>query len=328
MSFVSVPGPRYVRRTRLFVDSEDRVEAESRDNYRFSYQVRQEIQNVISIELVDFCVPRMVAPTFLDRFDYFRFLKSGVVEETAADSNTVTDIRFTSEDGLSTLDLVSDMARPLDLSLEIIPTAGTPLDEVRIVLYFALDVVARLTIAAHPVLNETNYTFAVTSRNGATPMLATLENASTPGSFATVQFRYETGPNHMRQTSEVFGFRPNLDTEPGTNNGAEAPFSVNPYPWRYLDVHLAEAAELRPFARIHLQDEVLPGNTKPVGFPRAPRMLKAPVRSLRRLRMDLTFPPDRSPAFLADVGMQFVFDVLSLAQVPQLPEWVHQRFVV
>jgi hypothetical protein len=304
---------RTVRRTRFFVNSEDRIYDEATDNYRFVFRAPVAVQDVVAIELVDCNIPRLIAPTFIDRYDFFSFLKTGVVRDTGRSSNTFTDVRLTSDDGLHQLEFSGDMARPLNLTT-IIPTAGTPLDEVRIAAYFANDLQARFTLAAHPVLNPVNYTLSV-QLSPENTLLITLENAAVPGSFGTVELLFGTGPNRLRQSAEVLGFRAGVDTTPGTNNGAEAPFLINPVPFRYVDVNLKEAQELAPLARVHLQDTVFPGNAKPPGLPRAPRLLKRPVRTLDRFSVDLTLAGGRKPTFAADTGMQFVFEVFSLEVV-------------
>jgi hypothetical protein len=327
MALANVTGPRYVRRTRLFADSSNRLPVESDDNFQFAFAVETEVQNVVALELVDFQLPRMLAPTFLDQTDYYYFLKTGEARASSEGANSVIDVVFTSESGADTLSLTSDLARPLRAGTEVIPTAGTVLDEIRVAQYLEYDLYKRLALAAHPVLNNANYLIQANASRVST-LLVTLENRASPGSFASVRFLFGTGPNRLRQASEVLGFRPYMDTEPATNNGAEAPFSVNPYPWRYLDVDLAEAAELRPFARVYMQDEVFPGNSTPSGFPRAPRLLKRPVRSLKRLRFRLRLAGGRRPAFASDVPMQLTVDALSLEKVPLLPAWVEQRFAM
>ncbi len=53
MSFVTVPGPSYIKRTLVYVNSNNKT-PDSRSNFDFKYLLDESIQNVFSIELVQY----------------------------------------------------------------------------------------------------------------------------------------------------------------------------------------------------------------------------------------------------------------------------------
>lgn len=132
----------------------------------------------------------------------------------------------------------------------------------------------------------------------------------------------------MSQASQLLGFKPNIDTVPDPDyfNGVLSPYTPNPRPFPYFDVNLEETAEFNPFARIYGLSDITTFQSTPDDFPNKPRILKQPVRALRQLRFEIRLQGDRIPQFISDIGMDFVVEALSIAQVPKVPNWVQQRF--
>ena len=332
MAFLEFQSPHYIKRTRVFVNSAEAVEDESIDNYRFSFPLDEELTDVIGIELVGYQFFRVITPTFLNDLDLFKYLKFGTVQRTSELSNTLYDIELTTPDGLNQLVFTGDMSQAVVFFITF-PLSGRYVgngfsQQTELLTFFnVFDVYARYALANDPVLNDTDFPLAPI-RNAHRQVEWILTDAGT-SEMGTVRFLFGTGPNKLSQASIPLGYLSDLDTIPEADTkGALAPFRPNPSPWRHLNLFLKEAEDLQPVARIYPGDDKFPGNSRPYKFPSQTRILKKPVRSMRRMRMELKLDNGRTPAFLGDKGIDFTFDVLSLSQTQKVPEWMRQKFTL
>ena len=218
------------------------------------------MQQVFSIELVQFSIPLTIAPTWIGRVSVFQaILNGGVLILNNTETNTLTDIRITSEDGLSSDIIRSDLDRAL-LTLfgspqQVTVSGFTPdtLELQRILLED--DIQERFALLTGPVINDTNYEVKwiflndLDKANALTTMV--VENKGTPGSYASVEFLYGTGANKDNQTSRVWGFPPDVDSTPtaspeyGARPSAPLQFSQ----FRYININIEEAPEFKPICK-------------------------------------------------------------------------------
>ena len=47
MSFIHVPGPHYIKRSLIFVNSADRIPEESASGYDFAFALQEELQQCV-----------------------------------------------------------------------------------------------------------------------------------------------------------------------------------------------------------------------------------------------------------------------------------------
>ena len=351
MSFIHVAGPHYVKRSLIFVNSFDRVKEGSRNGFDFSWALEEELQQVFSIELVQYSFPRTITNTWVGIVDTNNTRRNdGVLELNSTKTNVQTDIRITSEDGLSSIILHSN----LDLGIffpvpatfpnnavftfsgqtpeELIPIPGK-LSQ-REVSQF--DIEARFALSTDSVLNSTNYTVEWVYLNDvdkANEIQTMIVSNNGPATYATVEFLYGTGANKENQTSRVWGFPPGVDSTPTTEqtpnlNGARPSAPLQFTQFRYMNIYLEEAPEFRPFARIYTTDEIENNYTTPCNLPMRTRILKTPIRRMRRLRFRASLEDDIELLSGSDNGLMFTFEVLSIAQVPKVPAWVIQRLTL
>jgi hypothetical protein len=216
------------------------------------------------------------------------------------------------------------------------------------VFYFVFDVISLFALAGHPVLNFVNYTMVNAFEPGTMKLTMYLENNFVPGSYGTIQFLYGTGKNREKQTSGVFGFKYGEDTPvlAANNFGIKADFMSNTFPYRYIDIETRETDEYNPLARVYLTEEdpirlggiTEPGQDpldfitddyiNPFDIPHNCRILRNPIKDLRELQIRLVLRNGAKVAEVANIGMDFTFEVYSVQQAPKVPCWVNQKLLL
>ena len=333
MSFVEVPGPHYIKRTLVFVNSNNSDPVRSTSNYDFSFNLVEEIQEVFSIELVNFTIPRTMTPTFLGKIDQFALWKTGVIVYVPQNSNMLYDLRIENETRTSSL-LVSGGLDPgfLFLGLGTVVWSGFPLDQLVMTLAFLFDLSVRFQLAVFgdPVFGTGSWGIGAGFDQNFQLFMGLENSAPIPPTYGYVSALFRTGPNKDNQISIPLGFTPDVDQ---INDGSEdrnalwAPYMLNPTPFTYVDVFLAQAAENEPWARIYTVDEVTKHST-PKTVPYRSRMLKTPVRNLKFLDFTIRTRGGRVLTEVSNTGMDMTVEVLSIAQVPKVPDWVIQRLTL
>lgn len=325
---------RYLQRTRVFVNSNERVVEESQNGWTFTIVMPQEIHNVVAIELYQYNVSRDAGPTFSGVFDFERALYGDFkAQQNKTDGKTPVRMYFPDEAGTPSFEITSeyDPAKVFfaPLNLGAYPTADYILLPSYLQNIFATDWGSRAVVAgiAPPVIS--NYA----SENGTLypdeRIFYRFYNTTAPANLAEITYKYKTGNvDTSENTARVFGFNPYKDTQVDANSYTKGDYLINTRPYRYLDVFIDEVDELKPVARIPLvnrQDDDFVVSENP---PRLPRILIRTVERLRKMHVRLRLEGGRIPPTVADTGTDLVFDVYSLAPIQKLPNWVNQTFVM
>ena len=295
---------------------------------------KKNCNNVFSIELVQYDVPYAITPTWLGTYDYYEMLALGRVNKRNTSSNMDADIRITDETGAHTITFRTTMDPALFFGTLLFPASGsssdTPFSDF---LLIAQEYFAQQT---HPVLNSTNYeivypSFPITDLDEANNIRTMYcEKLAAPGTYAPLELLFGTGAHRGSQASRPLGFVPGVDTIPDIqyNYGAHPSFSSNPRPFRYINIYLEEPPEFQPFARVYTTDETKSNYVNHCDQPRRSRILKQPIKNMKRLRFKIRGENDIELSFIAEIGLLFTVEVLSIAQVPKVPAWVQQRLVL
>ena len=332
MSFIEVPGPHYIKRTLIFVNSDERDPNESEDNFTFTYDLQEGLQQVFSLELVQYHMNRAVTPTLLGQLDQFDVFRTGLVIRIPQNSNMMVDFLFLDDTLTNELRFFSTLD-PGIFFLSVFPWGGLPLSVPALWIAFIFDVLFRYAAAAvgDPIFGGGAYLpEASIDENFLVKWILPNQNVI-PTTYGTINFLFKTGPNRDNQMSIPIGFKPNLDqyadlTDPQRAN--RSPFTANVRPFTYVDVHLREASEFRPWARIYTLDEQTNNYFQPATTPHRARILKAPIRNMRNLHFEIRTRGGRKLTQLANVGTDLTIEALSIAQVPKVPLWVQQRLTL
>jgi hypothetical protein len=316
MPLLDTDRPLYLRRERVFVDSHARDEARSRDEFTVSVPLPRAVENVQAIELVDYNVPRDIAPTFVaSRPGVPGNNLLDVQMERAGTGHTLeftveldTDTRYSSYEALveSVADQISDA---MDAQGDA---------------YFATsnDVVVKRADNVAEVTTGAEMGF----------VHIYIEHETAPEQL-NLRFLFGSGPSRGKGPELVLGFDEGEDTlvvDAGTDFFGTGPIvEMRAYkiaaltPFRYVDVFVEEARGAlgysTPLARIPLVDEsYLRAGTRTD----RPRLLSRPIRRLDRLSVSLRLQGDRLPsASTSHDGWDLVFDLLVLAKRPEVPGW-------
>ena len=332
MSFIEVPGPHYIKRTLVFVNSNDSDPIRSTNNYDFSFNLVEEIQEVFSIELVNFTIPRIMTPTLLGRYDQFDLWRTGVILEIPQNSNMLYDLRISDETKSNSLILSGGLDPGIVLGFAAVIYSGFPLDQESLFIAFYFDLLSRFSnaVASNPVFGGGNYTINIGGDQNYQIFFELENNVAVPTTYGFVDILFGTGPNKDNQMSIPLGFQPFLDQQGdpnNTNNRLRAPYMMNISQFTYIDVNLAQASENTPWARIYTVDEIS-AYSAPKTVPYRSRMLKTPVRNLKFLDFQIRTQGGRVMGEISNTGMDMTIEVLSIAQVPKVPEWVLQRLAL
>lgn len=316
--------PTYLQRTRLFVSSDDRRAEDSL--YSFVYDLKDEIQDVVSVELTGWNINRRIAPTFIGRYLQTTVPYASTTNPRSdTPGNSMVDVEVTDETGTDTIVFTVDMdlvtpasgAAPLSYAGRVIPVAD---------LATALGTAfSRAFIdVTHPTLNATNYNlFPSVDELGR--FFVYMQKKSDPTLKPTVRLLFGTGPNRADSMHRVLGV-PAEDTLPDpTTNGFQSLCMIEPVPLRYIDVRLSQFDELNPVGRIFLAAANDADFVEPQDKPEAVRVLLKPIRRLAELKIDLVLPEGQAPNHEVTDGYELQFDVLSLATQSKVPGWLRQK---
>ena len=345
MPLKEVETPYYLSRTRIFVDSNKRNKSRSKSQFNYTFDVGQQIQNVISIELTGWCFNSFFAPSFSGRYN---------TPFPTQDVDTVPSI----VPGMHTFDtLVYDENTPAVESilipgdLEFLVPGIVPVSQCW--QSFAsrqalVDAIGVHLLTAFVFLFQ-NSTSSITPADTTLSLNLTDENKlemyfyRTAGAMEPMPsfFMFRSGPTSDDNAGKPAGFNSTTDTSlsgltetagigSGFNYVVLSDYIVNVQPFRYLDVTVKETNEdFVPLARVYLnrtyEEDNIHHYVRPCNEGMNARLLTNPVRRLDRLTILITLENDYrlSDAFASP--HQLTFDVLSLAQVPIVPRWIEQR---
>jgi hypothetical protein len=311
MPLQSVDSDSYIRRVRVVVDSDKRNRVDSATPFKFVFELPNRLEKVIGVELVGHNIKRAIQKTFEGavgvggkQFPANNYIDAiyGVTfsgnPETYAYTTVLPLRNFTSTAALATM---------LDAELE------AQMDPNNIV---SLDVLAR---------NDSQVDV------GPTVKFQAVASGGTNNVLDYLAFLFRTGPNAHRSAARVMGFAEDRDDDGIFSYEANGNiFQTELQPHRFLEVRIAEFAELDPLARITLTDDF---DTKPLSVDSANanvRLLTNPRKELDRIHVELTMADGRPPQQLyadASAGVDLVFDFLVLVPVSGVPRWVDQKLL-
>lgn len=331
MVFPKLKGPHYVKRTRVFLNSNERVPIESRDGWTFTFDLPEEVNQVIGIELVQYNVPKDAGPTFSGSYDFENFLYLDF-ENYGNESNaqTPTEFVFSDEGGTPSFKQLGDLdpgysffGVPVTL-----PTSEyvLPISLLYGILFTDIGVRATAVDNVYPVGLPDPYSEVDHRTIGLTEVIDfTFETNTIPIRYADISFQYKTGGTG-NISAQVFGFHPYRDSVPTAARHVRGDYMMNSRPFRYLDIFVDEMTELEPVARVWVVDEDLDNYVTSENPPNKMRLLLNPVPRLRKMRVRARLAQRRYPPTIADTGMDLIFDVYSLAPVESVPDWIQQAF--
>lgn len=334
MPLKEVSTPLYLKRTRIFVDSTEKNAERSRTAFDYTFDVAEAIQNVVSIELSEWNISSDLAVSATGRYN-------------TALPNTGNDTTRSIIPGASTFDI--ELENETNTEKLVIPCNLEILSDDNALTGFIFNGEASLLTAldeafASGLALNGNTTFSAANTTGEF-------NVDSSGRLFFVAYRtgtlvplrsrilFKTGPTSADQASDLMGFEPNVDTPriaststtagigSGFNYVTVGSFYYNIQPYRYINVYVDEMQQnFEPVARIYLNRLETPENIRPFNKDHNARLLQEPIRRLDRLSIRLTYDNDdkRIPEML-DTGHQLTFDVLSIAQETEIPEWVQQE---
>lgn len=322
----------YLRRARLFVNTEERDMIRSKDQFEFVLPLDNTYEQVVSIELVDYAISKK-------HERYFR--REGLqnnqiiiyLEDKATHTHTLRlTVTIPSHD--STGSWVEDV------SLMVQTQINNALD------------------ACGDAYYAGNTRFVVTCEDKdlylgvPRKFIFACEYIGYGFNMIDVSFLFAETPNSMAKllgfeeeniTSTTFVREPFTPTMPDPM-GVEQPSPPTitvcaPVPShlptltidRYLDVSIREFPELTPVARLSLTHDLEFANVNPfVLYKRnfravkGVRLLREPVRRLSQLSVDIRLPNGQKPPLTVHKGVDLVFDILMIAKEQQIPAWMRQ----
>jgi hypothetical protein len=335
--------PYYLQRYRLFVDSDEKIPSESPTEFEYTVRIRGSIRNVVSIELVDWSLQNIYAPTFIGKYNSLlpgNYYSAGEVTAALGTNDRHTyasmskfDIRIQDEtftnEHLLTVDM-DEFLFPQSLAGVQYNSRQAVVDAVTeaIAFHFEKDGVT------DPNINYTNTSFFVgldTPGHLQIYFYRTVGNAAMP-----CYFLFETGPSVSDAAPKPLGFLPGVDTTlpPLAPSGVvgdqyilTSPNLVNPIPVRYVDVIVKEA-DIEPLARVYFQSrfDADPYYNQPFDKGLSVRLLTEPIDYLTKLTVKLQLPDGQEPSFYGAASHQLTFELLSFVPVQECSNWMIQKF--
>lgn len=322
-----LPTRSYLDRKVLRVSSRDRNEAKSRSATDFVVDLDQEIQNVVSIELVGWNWSSHALSTFIGRYDSVLGINGPGVERSIIPGRSRFLIRVFDVGGVNFVDLPVDMENAnnttYDYSFANWVVRVAQLDDA-----IAASVQAALAQFGNAFVNDanTNFTVAYTGDNrlafnfftdpGATPLRS--------------QIRFTSdAPGSDDSAASVLGFDDGeIYTSTGVSETLTAPYEINEQVDRYLNVYVGEAAEFSPLAKVFVQ-RISNGKSYFRAKPAfRPRILTDPVRKMSQIQIRLTAGDDERIPSTVDPDFDFTFHVLYLRPVSSAVSWAKEGFLM
>jgi hypothetical protein len=330
MPLQDISTKKYIKRTRLFLSSNDKDDTASKGDYDYIINLKQEIQNVLSIELIGWNIPRYLTASFLGRYTQsVKPYASTLNPRGSVPGSSIADVLIVDETGLETLNFVLDMelVTPTAPALPV-SYAGRKMTIDQIAVAFEEAIPLALDAAGHATLNTTNYTVNV-GIDINNRFFFNMHRIGLPATQASVQFLLATGINHMDSMHRVLGL-PKADTTINpTTSGIQSLCSIDTEPYRYIDIELGQIPQFRPFARIFVSgDSTRDEFKRPDNPPEKIRLLTDPLRRLDRINIKLKLQDDKAPNHEIITGHDLSFEVLSLEPTNVLPDWVDQRLLI
>ena len=328
MVFPKVEGPHYIKRTRFFINSNERIANESEDGWTFAIDVPEEIQNVFSLEVVQYNLPRDASATTVGQYQVEDVLYGDTEPRTTStNTRTLFKAEYPAEVGSPSFQVMSTLDPPAVNVNQTGPITNYVVPYEYTSALVIGDAVLRAFEAG--ILPGVATSYNLVSHNtlpGQDPITDYTYEAAGPTRYGLLSYLYKTGGTRDN-TAIVLGFNPNADAVTAADNHFRGLYMRNSKPFRYMDVFVEEVPELQPLARLWLVDEQESFNIS-VDPPKKPRVLQTPIPRLRKMHIRLRLADGVRPPMIADTGVDLVFDAYSLCPVQEVPGWVMNAFLL
>ena len=321
----------YVRHTRIYFSNEDQVGTPGVSTFfNYSIALNDEIQNVIGCELTGFSMAKQLTPTFRGRYiigSTLPYANTTNTRRTTPLGNCIFDVRMTDTNNVETITFTVDL-EVIVPTLPAVPysLAGRVMSMDDIGDQVTAGVLSAMDTVGSGVINSTLITLVGSIDANGCYVCYAFEIAA-PSNKIQIEFLFGTGTNITETPHRVLGFPALTDTVPDSvTNGVQGINAVDPNPVRYVDIHINQFREFKPFARVFL-----PTNTNfswPINRPTDFRLLTEPMKNLTKLDIRLEFNDRQSYSADADVYHEIGLDVISLESIGKKPNWVEQQFLI
>lgn len=287
----------YVKITKIYINSDERDDG---NIYSYRIKLNEEIQYVAGMELTSYNLPIGVAPSFLD---------------------TSNKLDFSITDGGNTSSFSVEFATiPMDYVDGGVDNAyRSYVDQVETLINDAVD--------SDPVFGTAGYNCAVTV-NSNTNFTTNIEFADGGFDATTFTLNFETGPNNARSAYKIMGFE-KQDYSAFSGNTITSPNQANMQSYRFVDINIEEARELRPLSRIYMNTNSYEGVTvNETNITRTRLLSSDPIRSLRYLTVKITLEGGVSPPITGQDPHDLGLTIFSVANENSVPNWVTQTFIL
>lgn len=286
---------------RVFVDSDTYLPNQSPSPYNVLVDLENGIEQVIGVDIVSWNIPFDVVPMFFADNTHGK-QRNNLLDIYVEDKPFTDSMSFTVAlvaTGYGSLKALGDGI------LGQIITAQTE--------------AAGLLGTFHPLSYKFRYTIDASKR-----LLFEMRNASGDADSANVIFKFATGPSAGSSPWEALGFANASDTIVSNSPLINGPLpSVTPKmkPYRCVDISISQIKEYPVLRRIYLTGDEY--NTTSY-VKRGSLLLTEPLKRIDQMRVFVKLANGRTPALNAATGFDLIVDILSVAQVPDIPGWVKQ----
>lgn len=287
-------GERYVRISRVFIDSEERSEGTVSD-YRFD--MNTEIQEVVGVELTGYVIPSSLTPSFLngvnDKLDFE--LSNGVT--TKQFSATWPSNSYTYENvSIPYLGYINTLLQILEETVFLDPVFGN---------------------------NGTHRAFFLVQ---ADPETRTDVSVLPTTGITSFRFLFDSGPNSSVSAFREMGFS-QVDTPAGALE-IVSPNTVKLDAFPRVDIFIDEFPELRPLDTIYNRNAAYYGTTyNDTNISRTPLLSSKPPQRLKTLHIRLRIG-DKPVPNIQQNEHSICLTIFSLANEEYVPRWLNQSFVL
>ncbi len=308
----------YIRRIRVYVDSDQRLEG-SKSEFDFVFPLTNLIENVVGIEMVGYNIKTDLQQTF-------------IAQTSTQDGNNILDI--------SVNDILT-LSNPLTYTATIPPRNYVTVAD----LAANLQATLRATVVAlgdpfwSSGIPEREWIVLPTNQTGTITALYIVMGYGAFEIMNNAVFEFGTGDNRLNSGGGQLGFFTDEDTSVTIITGGRTVIRPIPVqvpqlqPFRFLDVSITDAPELETVGRIMLVDDpIVDSKTRDIDS--RPRILTQPIKRMETMHVVCTMGPTfhetqsktRPPLSRSRGGIDLIFDILVIAQEQDIPSWVQQEW--
>jgi hypothetical protein len=284
----------YVKISRVYVSSSDRRD-ESQSQYDYIVDLPQQIQYVVGFEVTAYQFPASIASTFVPKFG------SNPGTDTVDFSVTCSSPAVTSQFSFTW------------------PLKQYVFDSYADSYVTDLELLLNAAVANDPVFGGNVSFYAVSDPEGRTHVACVGVN------ITGMSFLFASGLNSQNSAYHAMGF---AKEDTPTSELVISPFPTQLRPFRFFDINIEEAAEIKPLRRIYLSDDISRGSMRSESDTTRTRLLSSqPIRNLKRLRVRITLQNGAIPP-PSNIDHDFTLTVFSIANELTVPKWMNQVFVM